>query len=65
MNGVLEQPLADTFRCTWTLYDQHNRPYFCGRPIVAVFDGPLGRLPRCIRHERPAQSDPAYRAVQL
>lgn len=53
------------FRCTFTVYDEHNRPRFCGHHCVAVYEGPLGRLPRCKVHERVLKRSDEYHAVQL
>lgn len=62
-NRVPPVDLESFFKCTWTMYDEHNRPYFCGRKSVAVYEGPLGRLPRCRFHEAPARSAAEYRRV--
>lgn len=64
MTTMLEAPLRDFFFCTFTLYRQDGRPHLCERRAVAVYEGPLGRLPRCRLHERPAREHAEYRQVQ-
>ncbi len=58
-------PIGDFFACTFTVYNERNEPHYCGRRCVAVYVGPLGRLPRCRVHERVLKRSADYRAVQL
>ncbi len=67
MTGAFLPPpdLDDFFRCTFTVYGEDNVPRYCSRRCVAVYEGPLGRLPRCKVHERVLKRSADYRAVQL
>lgn len=55
--------LTAFFYCTYTLYRKDGRPHLCERRAVAVYDGPLGRLPRCYLHQRVFTEHPEYRQV--
>lgn len=57
--------LDSFFQCTFTVFNERNEPHYCGHRCVAVYEGPLGRLPRCKVHERVLKRSDEYRAVQL
>lgn len=48
--------LQEFWACTMTVEGTDGRDHLCGHKAVAVYEGPLGRLPRCSRHERPVQA---------
>jgi hypothetical protein len=51
------------FRCTHVCHQGNGRLHPCGGRAVTVLEGPLGRAPRCARHEAVALRDPAYRVA--
>jgi hypothetical protein len=63
MSGWPLLPPVDVFalfRCSHVCHQGNGRLHRCGGRAVSVYSSPLGRQPRCARHEQSAADNPAW-----